>query len=394
MVSDLNSTEFAPAERAVPKEVRRQCQLLAERELLSFLPAAVPCALVVLNAQRQIVFANQRFRDLAHNNGHHEPVEGQRPGEALGCIRASERPGGCGTTQFCSTCGAVAAIVTSQSGKADVQECRIVRQGKGETLELRVWATPVEVEGEAFTIVAALDISDEKRRRALEHIFLHDIHNVACGLRWSLEFLRKAGPEKRDGCLDDIHRLCRELNDEIEAQRLLLKAETGELVPAIGQIGTLGLLQDAVDLYSRHPVSQDRYLRLDAKVQDIVMVSDRVLLLRVLCNLVKNALEASLANETITIGCVQQHGEVEFWVRNGGTMPQEVQFQIFQRSFSTKGPDRGLGTYSIKLLTERYLGGHVSFTTSSEEGTTFRVRYPLTLAFETEPQGKGNDNGQ
>jgi sensor histidine kinase regulating citrate/malate metabolism len=54
-----------------------------------------------------------------------------------------------------------------------------------------------------------------------------------------------------------------------------------------------------------------------------------------------------------------------------------VQLQLFQRSFSTKAADRGLGTYSMKLLSERYLKGQVWFTTSLEQGTTFIGRYPL-----------------
>jgi len=379
VVAEPKPTEFAPGQRASPEAVRRQAALFIERDLLSFFPAAVPCALVVLNAHRQIVFANERFMDLVHDSEGTEGVAGQRPGEAMGCVRALESPGGCGTTEFCSTCGAVAAILASQSGQADVKECRITRRGNGDALELRVWATPVTVEGEAFTIFAALDISDEKRRRALERIFLHDIHNVACGMKWCIEFLQKAGPEKLDDCFDDIHRLCRELNDEIEAQRVLLKAETGELVLTSGRLGTLALLQDAVDLYSRHPVSQDRTLRIEQGTQDLLMVSDRVLLLRVLCNLVKNALEASAAGQTVTLGCAPQGDGIAFWVHNAGFMPRDVQLQVFQRSFSTKGVGRGLGTYSIKLLTERYLRGRVSFATSPEEGTTFRVRYPVTL---------------
>jgi sensor histidine kinase regulating citrate/malate metabolism len=52
-------------------------------------------------------------------------------------------------------------------------------------------------------------------------------------------------------------------------------------------------------------------------------------------------------------------------------MPPEVQLQIFQRSFSTKGKGRGVGTYSMKLLTERYLGGKLAFTSAAGEGTTF-----------------------
>ena len=379
MASKPNSTEFASAERASFEDVKRQTLLCAEQDFLSFLPGAVPCALVVLNTQRQIVFANQRFKALARTNGCREPIEGLRPGEALGCIRASQRPEGCGTSKFCSTCGAVAAILSSQEDRADVQECCIIRQDSGEVLELRVWATPIEIEGERFTIFASLDISHEKRREALEHIFLHDIHNVACGIKWCLELLQKAGPEKLDGCVDDIQRLCRELNDEIAAQRVLLQAEAGELVPTGGRLDTLALIREAVDLYRRHPVCQGRHLQIDADAEDLVIVSDRVLLLRVLCNLIKNALEASRANETVTIGCTGHGDEIEFWVHNAGVMPRDVQLQVFQRSFSTKGRGRGLGTYSVKLLTERYLQGQVSFKTGLEIGTTFRVRCPLTL---------------
>ena len=61
-------------------------------------------------------------------------------------------------------------------------------------------------------------------------------------------------------------------------------------------------------------------------------------------------------------------------------MPPEVQLQVFNRSFSTKGNGRGIGTYSIKLLCERYLKGKVSFVSSAEQGTIFKVTLPLALA--------------
>jgi sensor histidine kinase regulating citrate/malate metabolism len=51
--------------------------------------------------------------------------------------------------------------------------------------------------------------------------------------------------------------------------------------------------------------------------------------------------------------------------------------QVFRRSFSIKSPvGRGIGTYSAKLITERYLGGSLSFTSSEEAGTTFAVTLP------------------
>jgi hypothetical protein len=57
-------------------------------------------------------------------------------------------------------------------------------------------------------------------------------------------------------------------------------------------------------------------------------------------------------------------------------MAEDVKRQLFQRSFSTKqGNGRGIGTYSVKLLTERYLRGTVDFVSPAPEGgTVFSVR--------------------
>jgi sensor histidine kinase regulating citrate/malate metabolism len=58
-------------------------------------------------------------------------------------------------------------------------------------------------------------------------------------------------------------------------------------------------------------------------------------------------------------------------------MPEKVKLQIFNRSFSTKGIGRGIGTYSIKLITEGYLKGIVDFESAEERGTTFTIQLPL-----------------
>ncbi len=373
------TTKFAPAERASAGEIKRQSRLFVGKELLDCLPDAVPCAVLVVNQRRQIVFANERFMDLVPPEQRKAGVLGRRPGEVLDCSHASEEEGGCGTAESCSMCGAVRAVLASQDGRADVQECRILRTKDSEALDLRVWATPVRIDGEPFSIVAALDISDEKRRQALEHIFLHDIYNVAYGLSWYVDFLKKGRPDQVEDYADTIHLLCREMIEEIDAQRILVRAERGELTLKPERVGSLRLLHEAVELYRRHPAGQDRHLRLDERSEDLVVVSDRTLLARVLSNMVKNALEACHTGETVTLGCTAADAAIEFWVHNPGHMPREVQLQIFQRSFSTKGSGRGLGTYGIKLLTERYLRGAVSFTSTTDEGTIFRVRCPVAL---------------
>lgn len=371
------ATKFAPPERASTEEIARQAELFAGKKLLGILPNAVPCILIAVNAFRQIVFTNERFLELLSAQERQAGVLGRRPGEVLGCLHAFEDGNGCGTTESCSTCGAVHAILSSQGGAADVKECRITRGGSGEALDLRVWTTPVAVDGESFTILAALDIAHEKRRQSLEHIFLHDICNVAYGLSWYAEFLKKATADQVEGYVDAVSRLCRQLTEEIDAQRVLMRAETGELLLKPESLSALRLVQNAVTLYHGHPVAQDRHLCVDPHAEDVAVAGDRTLLSRVLCNMIKNALEACRTGETVTAGCAKDNGHVEFRVHNPGVIPREIQLQIFQRSFSTKGTGRGLGTYSIKLLTERYLHGTVAFTSTPEHGTTFQVRYPL-----------------
>ncbi len=107
--------------------------------------------------------------------------------------------------------------------------------------------------------------------------------------------------------------------------------------------------------------------------------SDPRLVRRILINMLKNAVEAARDGDTVTAGALAGPDRVSFHVSGPGFMPRDVQLQVFNRSFSTRGADRGLGTYSMKLLAERYLGGSVSFTTSEEAGTTFTVALPYAV---------------
>jgi signal transduction histidine kinase len=103
------------------------------------------------------------------------------------------------------------------------------------------------------------------------------------------------------------------------------------------------------------------------------------LLSRVLGNMIRNAIEASSPGETVTIGCFGKDDKIHFWVHNPAYMPEGIGLQVFDRSFSTKGAGRGLGTYSAKYPTEKYLAGEISYTSSEEQGTTFTAVYPLSL---------------
>ncbi len=303
---------------------------------------------------------------------------GLRPGEALNCVHSDESDYGCGTTQFCRTCGAVNAILTTQKGMPDVQECRI-KSGNGAVLDLRVWTTPIEVDGNPYVVFTVADISDEKRRRALERVFFHDILNTVGAMRGFCSLLGRRPPEEIEKITGRIETLSTRLLNEIDAQRQLSAAENHELSAKPSLIESAALLADIVSNYGEEGDKRGPAVRVDPQSEQVAFVSDLALVRRVLDNLVKNAVEACREGQTVTIRAGRRGNRVEFQVHNPGSMARDVRLQVFQRSFSTKGEGRGLGTYSAKLLTERYLKGKVRFTSSQKAGTTFTVTYPLSL---------------
>jgi len=372
-------TCFAPAERAAEAELRRQVAYFSSETLTRHLLDAVPNVLVILNSHRQIVYANQALQSLL-GVGAEALLGGLRPGEALDCIHARRTQGGCGTTENCSTCGAVLSILAGLAGKKDVRECRITRclQGQLQAMDLQVQAVPLRYRDERFTVFAVSDISHEKRRTALESIFFHDILNVVGSIKGFAELLCSYDLADKEEIFPLIHAASERVIDEIEAQRALSAAENRELQLSPAAFPLRAFLLQLVELYRRHDAAEGRNLAVGPDLPELVMVSDRTLLGRVLGNMIKNALEASRVGETVTVGCRRLADGVEFSVHNQAYIPQTSQLQMFQRSFSTKGGGRGLGTYSMRLLSG-YLQGEVSFTSSESEGTIFRACYPLTL---------------
>lgn len=379
-------TQFAPTERAPLEVLREQHDLIASLPLLRPFLDATPDIFLVLNEQRQIVFANRPLLDLLGLDDD-AAISGERPGEALDCVHASETAGGCGTTAFCRTCGAVHAILASLDHRHSVQECRISTRG-GEALDLRVYAQPLVLEGQTYSLFVVQDIRHEKRRRALEHIFFHDLLNTAGGIIGFADLLHEelangaasalnGTSERLQTLTHHIRWMGRRLADEITAQQQLLAAERGELVVEWQPVETLALLRNEQTTYQQHPIARERQIVLHPQTENHLLTSDAALLRRVLGNMVKNALEALKPGETVTLHSYREGDEVVFTVHNPGHMPPAAQLQVFQRSFSTKGSGRGLGTYSIRLLSERYLGGRVSFHSTPEDGTTFTARYPL-----------------
>lgn len=367
-------TQFLPAERSSPEEIAVERHALESIPLLRELLDSMPQYVLVLDARRQIVFANRAAVQAVGSP--ERALVGLRPGEALGCVRAKDA-GDCGTTEYCRVCGAGRSLLSIAQGRDDERDCRMIVAPPGKDLDLSVRVTRLRHRDLTYTILSATDRSGDNRRRALERLFFHDVLNTAGAVRGISELLPKATAAEFTTMCGLLQHASSQLLDQITSQRDLASAESGEYVLHPSPCPMKEFLDTIAQISSTHPVAAGRNIVVAPGAGASAIVTDRGLLMRVVANMLKNALEAEPRGAEIQLGCdARRDGGAEIWVRNPSVMPREVQLQLFQRSFSTKGEGRGLGTYSVRLLTENYLGGTVAFRSENGFGTEFRVRLP------------------
>lgn len=376
--SDFNGyiSAYLPAEVAAGDELQDQIRSIRDSGAFE-VAQLVPFGLMVLNSHRQAVFVNNSVLEMASSDA--DSALGRRPGEIFQCIHLKDGKSLCGTTEFCRECGAAKAVVDGLSGLEADAVCRMLCDlGNGpEAMDLRVTAAPYsDAAGRKYTVFTLLDVSSEKRRRSLERIFFHDILNLAGGLRGFMQHVC-SNPNSLDTDSARVLSLSFErLLEEICAQRDLAAAESGELRVKPQRLDSMKQLENVVKVYRKHGAAEEKQVMILDDAEAVPFHADPVVLGRVLGNMVKNALEASRAHESVAVGCSATPGGVRFTVYNDGYMPRSVKNQIFKRSFSTKGEGRGLGTYSILLLTERYLDGKAGFHSTKEDGTQFWIDLP------------------
>jgi sensor histidine kinase regulating citrate/malate metabolism len=129
-------------------------------------------------------------------------------------------------------------------------------------------------------------------------------------------------------------------------------------------------------MFSNHPSSRDKTLLAERAPEEATLNTDKSLLLRVLGNMVTNAFESSPPGSQVRLWYEKSLGGSILHVHNPGIIPPSVITHIFQPHFSSKGKNRGFGTYSMRLIGEYCLGGRVSFTTDAVAGTRFSLELP------------------
>lgn len=132
----------------------------------------------------------------------------------------------------------------------------------------------------------------------------------------------------------------------------------------------------ALDIFTEH------YLTFGTDAEEITVKLDRTQLIRVVTNLVKNAIQATEGVEDPKIR-VEIKSDVDtvciLVCDNGHGVSEENAEKIFEPKFTTKSSGMGLGLAMVKNIVETY-NGTITFTSKEDRGTVFKVTFPKAEA--------------
>lgn len=360
--------------RKPDKKLLDDYNLIYSNHLAVKLLDGIPIDAILLNHKRQIIYANSAFMKN-HSLHDFRQYLGFMPGDLIDCPNRKLSEKGCGTSKKCKVCSSLKTVQKAlEEGQASGESVFTNDEG---TQNLLFSTEKITFEEREFFLMTMQDVTGEKKRLLLERIFYHDILNTAHNISGMLELLTSDEFEdSREEFLGMLLKSSARLIDEINTHRLISYDQFIEHMNPPELINSLKFIEEMFEEFL--PYTTGHYdLKLDKRSEDFSFYTQKILLKRVITNMIKNAFEAEANNGPVTIGIIQlQEKGAMLWIHNPTYMDEDIQLQIFNRSFSTKGNDRGLGTYSMKLLTERYLKGKIYFTSKPSSGTTFMVELP------------------
>lgn len=218
----------------------------------------------------------------------------------------------------------------------------------------------------------------EQAWREMARQVAHEIKNPLTPMRLTVQsFQRKFDPEDPDvrQKMDDYSKI---LIQQIDTMSSVASAFSNFASMPAQQNETLNVVE-IVELALE--IFNEEYIHFNAEEEKIITRLDRTQLIRVITNLVKNAIQSIPENQeykSIVVWVKREENNVLITVEDNGVgiEPENSQY-IFEPKFTTKTSGMGLGLGIIKNIIENYKGT-ITFETKYGRGTVFTVSLPLT----------------
>ncbi|NQS74041.1 MAG: PAS domain-containing protein [Methanoculleus sp.] len=326
--------------------------IASERQRFLAMVDSLPIIVCLLTPDRQIVFANQAFRERFGE------LDGRRCYEYC-----------CGLTEPCSFCE---SLLPLRTGRPNRREFR----SPGGDMILDVYDFPfTDIDGSSLILEAGIDITERKQAEEVLARHAEDLirlqRDLEAANREANLYLDILTHDMRN--TENVSNLYAELlADMLEgkaAQYLeKLRQSIDKSIEILGTVSTIRRIHQASP--ELKPMDLDATIRgvigdypmctihYDAGARRRVRADD--LLSVIFNNLIGNAVKHGGPGVEVTVRVEEQDGEVLVRIEDTGPgVPDDAKYEIFhQYEMKKRGVGEGLGLYLVQILVERY-GGRI-----------------------------------
>jgi len=208
----------------------------------------------------------------------------------------------------------------------------------------------------------------------------HDLRTPLTSIIGSAEMLAQNTPEEFQSSINRIERSSRRLLATINSVLDLSKLETGAVEPELESVDLVDEVLGTAEVFHPQAAEQDITLETEVAADTIPVKLDSTMLHRILDNLTSNALKFTEPGGTVVLRADATNDAAIVEVEDTGVGIKEAYrsrlFESFSREDDVQDTDgSGLGLPITKRLTE-LMGGTIEVESERGVGTTFTVHFP------------------
>jgi signal transduction histidine kinase len=226
---------------------------------------------------------------------------------------------------------------------------------------------------------SAVKLATSEREQAWREMakqVAHEIKNPLTPMRLSVQsFQRKFDPEDAN-IRQKVDEYSKTLIQQIDMMSSIASAFSNFAKMPAQQNEMLNVVEVtrlALDIFS------EDYIDFSSDKEEIIAIFDRTQLIRVITNLVKNAIQAvpeTQEDKQVNVRVFDENQHVFITISDNGIgISEALGEKVFEPKFTTKSSGMGLGLAMVKNIVETY-NGTITFTSEIGKGTIFTVTFP------------------
>ena len=215
----------------------------------------------------------------------------------------------------------------------------------------------------------------EQAWREMAKQVAHEIKNPLTPMRLTVQSFERRFDPTDEMAKEKLNEFCQTLIQQIDVMSSIASAFSDfAKMPTQKKerVELISVVKFALDIFT------ESYIKYYPQEEELYANLDKTQLIRVITNLVKNAIQAVNLEENplIEVKVFSDDLNIKLTVSdNGKGIPDDLKDLIFEPKFTTKSSGMGLGLGMIRNIIEAYKGA-ISFTSKEGLGTVFTVVLP------------------